>query len=299
MTAPAVRLSGLTKFYGRDRGIEDVSLDVARGEVFGLLGPNGAGKTTAIRLLLDLIRPTAGRALVLGFDANREGLEVRRRVGYLPGELRLPGRSTGRHFLGFLDRLRSDRDANGIEALADRFGLALDRRIEDLSKGNRQKIGLVAALMGDAPVLLLDEPTSGLDPLRQQDVQELMRERARGGATVLLSSHALDQVEHAADRVGIVNDGRLVAVESVRELKRRAVKRVRVQLARPVPQNGLARLPGVRHLECSGKELRFEVEGSMDALIKELAQLPVDSVISEEPELDEIFLAYYGREHAR
>jgi ABC-2 type transport system ATP-binding protein len=285
----------LTKRYGQTRGIEDLDLRVDHGEVFGYLGPNGAGKTTTIRLLLDLIRPTRGRATIAGLDTRRDSLEVRRRTGYLPGELRLAPRSTAAGYLSYLAGLRGGVDRGAIGALAERLELDLSRRIGDLSKGNKQKVGIVAAFMHDPELLILDEPTSGLDPLRQQDVLDLIRERAEAGRTVFLSSHELAHVEHVAARVGIVRAGRLVAVEEIATLKQRAIRKVEVRLAAPQP--GLERLrdvPGVRAASVDGVVLRVDVEGSMDRLVKELARLPVETLTSEPPDLDEIFRSFYG-----
>jgi ABC-2 type transport system ATP-binding protein len=296
VSTPAIETAGLTKFYGAQRGIEGLDLRVERGEVFGFLGPNGAGKTTTIRLLLDLIRPTGGRASVVGLDSRAQSVEVRRRTGYLPGELRTPGRSTAIEFLEFLGAIRGGVERRTIQALADRLDLPVGRRIGDLSKGNKQKVGVLAAFMHDPELLILDEPTDGLDPLRRQDVLELIRERAAAGRTVFLSSHDLAEVEHVASRVGIVRDGSLVAVEQIAALKERAIRRVEVRLAEP--DAGLERLrsvPGVRGLTTRDGVVRFRVEGSMDALIKVLARLPVQTLTSEPPELDEIFLSYYER----
>ena len=296
---PAVETAGLTKYYGSTRGIEDLDLRVEEGEVFGYLGPNGAGKTTTIRLLLDLIRPTRGEARIAGLSTQTQSLEVRRLVGYLPGELRPPSRSTALEFLSYLGRLRGGVDRRVVNELADRLGLDLGRRLGDLSKGNKQKAGVIAAFMHDPYLLVLDEPTSGLDPLRQQDVLALIRERAATGRTVFLSSHELDQVEHVADRVAIVRDGRLVAVETMASLKERAVRRVEVRLGdSPGAWEQLDRVPGVRDVTLQDGVLRLTVEGSMDALVKELAQLPVLTLTSEPPELDEIFRSYYGGSHA-
>jgi ABC-2 type transport system ATP-binding protein len=298
-TTPAIEALGLTKFYGETRGIEELDLRVEQGEVFGYLGPNGAGKTTTIRLLLDLIRPTRGRASIAGLDTRSRSLDVRRLIGYLPGELKLPARSTAVGFLSFLGRLRGNVDRRAISALADRLELDLERRIGDLSKGNKQKVGLVAAFMHDPELLILDEPTSGLDPLRQQDVLQLVRERAAAGRTVFLSSHELDQVEHVAERVGIVRDGSLIAVEAIATLKQRAVRIVEVRLAAPATgTDRLRHVPGVRDVQLGDGVVRLAVEGSMDALVKELAKLPVQTVTSEAPELDEIFLSYYERPNA-
>ena len=293
----AIETSGLTKFYGDRRGIEDLDLRIERGDVFGFLGPNGAGKTTTIRLLLDLIRPTRGSARVAGCDTRSESLEVRRRTGYLPGELRLPDHYTAAGYLSYLGRLRGGVDRKRVEELAHLLDLDLELRIGSLSKGNKQKVGVVAAFMHDPEVLVLDEPTSGLDPLRQQDVNALIRDAASRGRTVLLSSHELDQVEHVAGTVGIVRAGRLVAVESMADLRARALRRVEVRFERPVPAEEAERLrtvAGVREASLDDGVLRLQVEGSMDALVKQLARLPVHTLTSETPELDEIFLSYYG-----
>jgi ABC-2 type transport system ATP-binding protein len=295
MSAVAIETAGLTKFYGSRLGIEDLDLRVERGEVFGYLGPNGAGKTTTIRLLLDLIRPTRGRAAIAGLDTRRQSLEARRLTGYLPGELKLPERSTAIGFLSYLAALRGGVRPRAISELAARIELPLERRIGELSKGNKQKVGVVAAFMHDPEILILDEPTSGLDPLRQHDVLELVRERAAAGRTVFFSSHELDQVEHVAERVGIVRAGRLVAVEAIATLRQRALRRVEVRLARAA--TGVERLreiQGVRELTLGDGVLRLDVEGTMDPLVKELAKLPVQTLTSEAPELDEIFRSYYG-----
>lgn len=289
----AVEIVGLSKFYGNSRGVEGLSFNVEGGTVFGFLGPNGAGKTTTIRLLLDLIRPSAGEARVLGHDVNRESLAVRRLCGYLPGDLHLPERERAGNLLSHLSRLRGQSCEREIEELSDRLGLDLRRRIGDLSKGNRQKVGIVAAFMHDPQLLILDEPTSGLDPLRQRDVQALIAERASAGRTVFLSSHALEQVEHVAEKVGIIREGRLVAVEQVSALRQRALRRVEVRFAGGVPA-GLDRIHGVSNLTVEGSLVRMDIEGSMDSLIKAVAIHEVRTLSSERPELDEIFLAYYG-----
>ena len=295
MSVAAIETVGLTKFYGSRRGIEDLNLTVRGGEVFGYLGPNGAGKTTTIRLLLDLIRPTRGHATIAGLDTGSQSVEARRRTGYLPGELKLPAPSTATSYLRVLGRLRGGVERRAVDELAERLELDVSRRIGSLSKGNKQKVGIVAAFMHDPEILVLDEPTSGLDPLRQQDVLELIRERAATGRTVFLSSHELGQVEHVADRVGIVRDGRLVTVDAISTLKQRAVRRVEVRLAEPA--TGLERLrdvPGVSDLTVDDSVVRLVIEGSMDRLVKELARLPVQALTSEPPELDEVFRSYYG-----
>jgi ABC-2 type transport system ATP-binding protein len=293
MAAPAIQAEGLTKSYGSSRGVVDLTFEVERGEVFGYLGPNGAGKTTTIRLLLDLIRPTRGRAVVLGLDARRDSVEVRRHVGYVPGELALYPRLTGREHLSFYASLRGGVDPRAVNDLIERLDLDLDRPVADLSKGNRQKVALVQALMHRPDLLVLDEPTSGIDPLVQQEFYRLVRERTAAGGTVLLSSHVLSEVEHVADRVAIVREGRLVVVEDVAGLKARAVRRLVVHFAAPVAAEPFASLPGVRSVEADGTGLRFEVEGSLDTLVKAIAAHEVVDIVSHEPDLEEIFLSYY------
>lgn len=289
----AVQAEGLTKFYGRHRGLEGLDLTVEAGEVFGYLGPNGAGKTTTIRLLLDLIRPTSGRVRVLDLDPRADGVAVRRRVGYLPGELALNGRERAADLLRFLAAARGGVAWRRVTDLADRLELDLSRRVRALSKGNKQKLGLVQAFMHDPELLILDEPTSGLDPLMQQEFLELVREARGAGQTVFMSSHVLAEVQQAADRVGIVRDGRLVAVERVESLGKRAVRRVEVHFDAPVPAAEFAGLPGVTGVEVAGPVLRCTVDGRLDPLVKAAARHTVVDLVSTEPDLEETFLSYY------
>jgi ABC-2 type transport system ATP-binding protein len=291
---PAVRASGLTKFYGDVRGVEGLDLQVDRGEAFGFLGPNGAGKTTTIRLMLDLLRPTSGRIEVLGIDP-RSSVELRRKVGYLPGELSLYEDLTGARSLEFFASLRDVTDLTYAHGLADRLGLDLRRPIRSLSKGNKQKMGLVQALFHRPDLLVLDEPTSGLDPLVQHEFQLILQEIVSEGRTVFLSSHVLSEIEHVTDRVGIIRSGRLVVVEEIADLKARAVRRVSVILAQRVSADELGSVAGVRsaEIDADGRRAHLTIEGRMDALIKALARYDVIDLISEEPDLEEIFLAYY------
>lgn len=296
-SASVVETKGLSKDFGTTRALIDLDLEIAAGTVFGFLGPNGAGKTTMIRLLLDLIRPTKGTARVFGHDVTTDSIEVRRRCGYLPGELKLPVNRTAEQLLRHLARLRGDVDWRRVRDLAERLGLDLGRKIGEQSKGNRQKVGLVAAFMSDPDLLILDEPSSGLDPLRQQDVRDLMRETAAAGRTVLLSSHDLDQVEHVADQVGIVREGVLVAREDVSVLRSRAVREVTVQFEGAAPT--LAGIEGVEVAESSAGLLRLKVTGQMDQLVKALAKSTVTALTSSRPGLDEIFLSYYEADRER
>ena len=291
--ADAIRFDALTKRYGRNRGVEELSFAVAAGEVFGYLGPNGAGKTTTIRVLLDLIRPTSGSVTVLGLDAQRDSLAVRRRIGYIPGDLALYDRLTPRELLRYFASLQGGVAPGRIAALAERFELELDRSIRDLSRGNRQKVGLVQAFAHEPELLVLDEPTSGLDPLMQHEFSALLRETVADRRTVFLSSHVLSEVQQVADRVGIVREGRLVAIEDVASLRQKAVRQLEIRFADGVPAEELAAVAGVRDLETTGADARLVVEGTLDPLLKALARHQVLDLRSREPDLEEVFLAYY------
>jgi len=293
-SAPAVSVEGLTKSYGRARGIIDLTFAVERGEVFGYLGPNGAGKTTTIRTLLDFIRPTAGRALILGLDSRRDAIEIHRHIGYLPGEFGLYERLTAREHLTYLGSLRGGADERSIHELAERFDLDLDVRIASLSHGNKQKVGLIQAFVHRPDVLILDEPTQGLDPLMQQAFYRLLHEARESGTTVFLSSHVMPEVEHVCDRVGIIRDGRLAAIEDIDELKGKALKMVEVRLATPAPSGTFDRVPGVREAVAFGDRVRITMAGPIDPLVKTLARLEVVDLESREPSLEEIFLTFYG-----
>lgn len=288
----AIALHGLTKRYGTRRGIEDVSLDVSPGEVFGFLGPNGAGKTTTIRTMLDLLRPTAGRAMLLGLDSHDDAVEIHRSVGYLPGDFVAYRRMTGRRYLEFLAEVR-DVPFSTVEEMSLRLACELDPPIASLSHGNTQKLGLVQALMHRPRLLILDEPTQGLDPLIQRVFHELMREFAADGRTVFLSSHVLPEVDRMCDRVGIIGDGRLLGVEDVGDLRAKAIRMLEFHFATPVPANAFAELPGVSALEVHGDTVRCSVRGPVDPVIKAAARYEVVDIRSREPGLEELFLQYY------
>jgi ABC-2 type transport system ATP-binding protein len=294
-----IRLEGLTKSYGRDRGVVDLDLEVQAGEVFGYLGPNGAGKTTTIRLLLDLIRPTRGHAEVLGGDPRRDGPTIRRRVGYLPGDLALYRRMTGRQMLTYLAHIWGLHDVRPAEQIAERLGLDLTRPIGDLSRGNKQKVGLVQAFMRSPALLVLDEPTAGLDPLMQHEFFHIVSEVKEEGSTVFLSSHVLSEVERIADRVGIIREGRLVVVENLEALKAKALRRLEIRFAGPVPRGEFTSLPNVRDVMVENGLLTCNTVGSIDGLIKAAARHEVISVTSHEADLEDLFLRYYeGDDHA-
>lgn len=292
-----VRVDRLTKYYGTSRGIIDASFEVPAGEVFGFLGPNGAGKSTTIRLMLDLIRPSSGRVEVFGLDPRRNGLEIRRRVGYVPGDLRLYERLTARDLLRYFAHLRGMRDLGDALQLVERLQLELDRPIRALSKGNRQKVGLVQALMHRPELLVLDEPTAGLDPLVQQAFNELLREATGDGRTVFLSSHMLGEVQRVADRVALVREGRIVLVDEVETLRRRAFTRVEVTFADAPPPHAFSGVPGVRELDRYGDaSVLFVLEGPADPLVKALAQHRVLALDVHEADLEDIFLTLYRSE---
>lgn len=296
-SAPAIVLEGVSKRYRGGGGIEDIDLVVESGEVFGFLGPNGAGKTTAIRLILDLIRPDAGRISVFGLDARRDSVAVRRRIGYLPGELALYERLTARHLLAHFAQLRGGIADDEIEAKAELLDLDLDRRIRTMSKGNRQKVGLAAALMGDPDLLLLDEPTSGLDPIVQAVVHAEIRRAAAEGRSVLLSSHVLSEVGQVADRVGLIRQGRLITVERVTEMRGSSAHLVEASFAGPVDVEAFRSLPGVRSVEATGDGIHLEVAGSLDPLVAELGRHRLVDLEIREPTLEELFLTFYEADH--
>jgi ABC-2 type transport system ATP-binding protein len=284
----------LTKRYDDARGIEEISLSVSRGEVFGFLGPNGAGKTTTIRTLLDLLHPTSGSASLFGLDSRRDSLAIRARLGNLPGEFACDPRRTGREIVTLFAAIRGLPGLGRAPELAKRFHADLDRPIGHLSRGNRQKIGLIQALFHSPELLILDEPTGGLDPLMQEEFHEVVAEERERGTTVLLSSHDLDEVERLCDRVAIIREGRLVAVEHVADLTRRRFRHVTVELAEPVDGAELAALSGVRDIETDGCKARFGVDaGALDAVVKAIARHEIVDLELAHPSLEEIFLTFY------
>jgi ABC-2 type transport system ATP-binding protein len=290
----AIELTALTKSYGDVRALDGIDLSVGRGEIFGFLGPNGAGKTTAIRILLDLIRPDSGRALILGLDAQRDGVAVRRRTGYLPSERHLYENMTAADLFAYVDRVRGGTvDRGYVRSLTERLELDADRRIGSLSSGNRQKVGVVQALMARPEVAILDEPTLGLDPLMQEIVEEILRETAADGRTVFFSSHILAEVEELCDRAAILRAGRVVDVFDLAEQQRLAPRRVDVTFRAPPPPAAFGGIDGVSVLSTGDRSATLEVRDGFDELIKCLARLEVDHLESRQPTLDELFLSYY------
>ena len=293
-TEYAIQMAGLTKFYGPHRGIEDIDLSIEPGQAFGFLGPNGSGKSTCMRVLLDFHRATRGSAAILGLDSHRDSLAIRRRVSYLSGDVALYEKMTARAQLEWLGALRGVVSRPRIEELAGRLDLDLTRRIGELSKGNRQKVGLVQAFMNDPELLILDEPTSGLDPLIQHTFQEMVREVVADGRTVFLSSHIIDEVDHACDRVAIIREGRLVAVESIASLRARSRRRVRIAFDEDVDPQRFLGLHGVHQVNGDARTLDIRTTGDIDAIVKLAAEHRVLDLVSEQADLEEVFLAYYG-----
>ncbi|TMC84461.1 MAG: ABC transporter ATP-binding protein [Chloroflexi bacterium] len=295
MTAPIIEIDKLTKSYGGKRGIVDVSLEISEGEVFGFLGPNGAGKTTTIRILMALLRADGGRAQIAGLDAWDKSVEVKRLIGYVPGEPSLDNNLTGGQILEYFAHLRGGVDKAYLKTLIERFDLDTSRKFRQYSTGNKRKVVLIQAFMHRPRVLILDEPTSGLDPLNQQEFDGMVREARDDGRTVFLSSHVLSEVEKTCTRVGIIRDGRLVRIGGVAELKDIKRYEITIHFARPVPADAFARLEGVSDVEWlgDGSAVRLAMQGSADAVIKAAALHPVVSLTSDEPSLEDIFLRYY------
>jgi ABC-2 type transport system ATP-binding protein len=289
-----IELERLTKRYGSSRGIEDVSMVVQPGEVFGFLGPNGAGKTTTNRTVLDRLHPTSGTARVFGLDRRRDREAIHARLGNLPGDFAYDPHVTGRDLLTFLADLRGVPGLGRAAELADRFHADLDRPLGQLSRGNRQKIGLVQAAFHDPELLVLDEPTSGLDPLMQEAFLDFVADERDRGRTVFLSTHDLDEVERACDRVGIIRSGRLAAVEHVADITGRAYRHVTLEFTSTVDPDEFRRLAGVTDLEARGRRIAFKATGDLDPIIKASARHTVTDIELVRPTLEEVFLTYYG-----
>jgi ABC-2 type transport system ATP-binding protein len=289
-----IHTDGLTKTYGPHRGITELDLDVEGGEIFGFLGPNGAGKTTTMRILLDLIRPTGGRAEVFGIETTRDPVAIHRRVGYLPGEFDLYDRLTGADTIDYFANLRGRVDRAYAAELVERLELDPTRKFKEYSKGNKQKVGLVVALQHRPDLLILDEPTSGLDPLVQQTFFELVREARGEGRTVFLSSHIIDEVDRTCDRVAIIREGRLVQVDRIESIRRLAFHHVELTFSTPVAPAVFESIDGVSDISVEGPVVTMRVNGPIGAVIAAAAPHGLIDVVSREPNLEDVFLAQYG-----
>lgn len=290
----AIRIENLTKYYGKTLGISDVTFDVNAGEVMGFLGPNGAGKTTAIRTLLGLIKASSGSATILGQNALETNVELRRIIGYLPGISANYDRYTGRRYLNFIAHMRGLNLENEISTYAERLQVNLDSHIHDLSKGNRQKVGVIQAFMHSPDVLFLDEPTSGLDPLVQREFEKILEETRQRGAAVILSSHVLSEIEHLANRVSIIDRGRLILVDSVSALKAKAPRRIQLYFDEHIAISDFAKVPNIRDIEVHENFMRCVVTGSETELLRRAVELRVNQIRTEESTLEEIFLGLVG-----
>ena len=293
----AIHTVGLTKYYGRQLGIEDVNLDVREGEVFGFLGPNGAGKSTTIRTILDEIRPTSGSATILGLDTHAEAVKIRRHIGYIPGDLALYPNLTGMDTLQYFANMRGGVDWSFVDELAERIDSDLSRKVGDLSTGNRQKVGVIQAFMHRPDLLIMDEPTAGLDPLIQREFQKMVSEVAAEGRTVFLSSHTLSEVQRVADRVGIIRNGRLITVESVADLRSKSMREVEFVLDTQGEASVFEDVEGVRNVVVAGNHVEMSFGGDMGELLTTVTErYGVADIKTTEADLEEIFLTYYHEE---
>ncbi len=293
----ALHTEGLTKHYGDVKALIDLDLDVHRGEVFGFLGPNGAGKTTTIRTVMDEIRPTAGHASILGMDCHTQSVEIRRHIGYLPSDLALYPNLTGKDTLTYFANLRGGVDWSYVDELVERLGAQLDKKVGDLSSGNRQKVGVIQAFMNRPQLLIMDEPSNGLDPLVQREFQTMMREVVGQGASVFLSSHTLSEVQRVADRVGIIRHGVLIANETVSGLRAKGLRKVELELDVRPDAAVLEAVPGVRDVLVEDRRVQLSYEGTMDALLKTVSdRYGLVDISTQEADLEEVFLAYYHDE---
>lgn len=291
--ASPLLVSKLSKRYGRARGIEDISFEIAPGEVFGFLGPNGAGKTTTIRTILNFMRPTSGSALIFGLDSNRDSVAAKKHLGYLAGDFAAYEALSGSQITTILSSLGTPIDHKYVMELAERLQADLSRPLNQLSKGNRQKIGLIQAFMHKPNLLILDEPTSGLDPLMQEQFYELINEARGRGASVLFSSHNLTEVQRVCDRAAFIRDGKLIAIQNVRETHSLSLHRFVVTFGKPLPVNAFTHVQGVEKADISGLQGSFAIRGSVDQFIKALSQYHVIAISQPETSLEDIFMRYY------
>jgi ABC-2 type transport system ATP-binding protein len=289
---PAIEINQLKKYYGKIEAVKGISMSVERGEIFGFLGPNGAGKTTTIRCMLNLIYPTSGSIRILSMDAQSDAINLHKHLGYLPGDVRLPGDMTGKQVIDYFSRLQGLEPVL-LNPLVEMFDVEMKRPIKSYSKGMRQKIGIVLAFMCDPDVLLLDEPTSGLDPLLQKTFNQFLLDEQARGKTIFMSSHIMSDVEKVCHRVAVIRKGELVTVETVEALREKAGQRVTVEFGDSVAPEELARIPGVSMVQQHNGQYQFNISGSMDALIKALSRHNVVRLNAEEAPLEEVFLKFY------
>jgi ABC-2 type transport system ATP-binding protein len=292
-----IKTFGLTKYYDKTRGIEDLNLEIAQGEIFGFLGPNGAGKTTTIRLLLNLIRSTRGNAQIFGLDTRQNYLEIHQRLGYVPGDVVLYDGMTGSEFLSLMGSFHKGHNGQRLHQLQQRFELDLSRQTQTYSKGMKQKLVIIQALMNDPELLIMDEPTLGLDPLMQRQFYELLLEEKKRGKTIILSSHILPEVERVCDRIGIVRNGHLVDIELVADLKHKKVRRMHLVLSREMTKDEL-KLERAAIISIKGKHVELKVHDEIPSLLKQLCQLPLEDMSFPEASLEDTFMEFYDEEQS-
>jgi ABC-2 type transport system ATP-binding protein len=293
----AIKTVGLTKYYGEVHALVDLNLEIQSGEIFGFLGPNGAGKTTMIRTILDEIRPTAGSASILGMDSHERSVEIRRSIGYVPGDLAMYPNLTGRDTITYFSNLRGGVDWSYVDELADRLDADMTKKVGDLSSGNRQKIGLIQAFMNRPEVLIMDEPSSGLDPLVQREFQSMLREVTAKGSTVFLSSHTLSEVQRVADRVGIIRHGKLIALESVASLRSKGLRTVELFFDTSVDGSVFENVAGVSDVAVQNHHVTLSFSGQMETLLNVVtSNYTLVDISTQEADLEEIFLTYYRDE---
>ncbi len=296
---PALVTRGLGKNYGELAALVDMTLTVEAGVVFGFLGPNGAGKTTAIRVLMDEIRPSSGTASIFGLDVHKDSVTLRHKIGYLPSELQLYPNMTGADLIHFFANLRGGVDMKYVNVLVERFDVQMTKKIGDLSSGNRQKIGIIQAFMNKPEFLILDEPSGGLDPLMQRELQSLMRETADSGGTVFLSSHTLSEVQRVSDQVGIIRNGKLIALESIGSLRGKGIRKIEIELASEPDASDFAGITGIRNLLIERNRVFISYEGKMDTLLSVvMRKYELRDISTNEADLEEVFLTYYHDETA-
>lgn len=290
-----IETEGLTKHYGKTVGVEDLSLQIKKGEIFGFLGPNGAGKTTTLRLLMGLLFPTRGRASVLGLDCWKDSVKLKRQIGYIPGDVHLYEKMTGKALIDYIDRFQPGKPALR-ESLIERLDFDVRPKIKHYSKGNKQKLAVIVALMHNQDLLVLDEPTSGLDPFVQQEVYKILREFKEEGKTIFVSSHILPEVEKVCDRVGILKEGHLVATEKVEDLKYKKIRQAELTFDEDVDPKEFD-LPGVAEIkQLNSRHLRLTIKGGIDSLIKKAAQHKVVDFTFAHASLEDVFMEYYTKE---
>lgn len=292
--SPVIKLDKLTKLYGTSLGVKDISLEVAPGSVFGFLGPNGAGKTTTISMLVDLTRPTSGSISIFGLDAQDQSLEIRHRIGYLSGDMALDGGLTGRQQLEFFGNLRGGVPKARIQELAKRLNCNLNKKIKTLSRGNKQKVGLISALMHNPELLILDEPTSGLDPLIQAEFNRIINERKADGKTTFISSHVLSEVQEVCDQAAFIKEGKLIAVRNMLDIAEALPKRVTITGGPTALVASLRKLAGVKVHVTNKERLEITFDGDINVLLKVLANHKVADVQIQDADLETVFLQYYG-----